>query len=39
LLGLIFLVVPWDRLPPRAVVLIAPAAALSAVVSDMTEHH
>lgn len=39
LLGLVFLVVPWDRLPARAVVLIAPAAALSAIVSDMTDHH
>ncbi|MEO5841014.1 MAG: GGDEF domain-containing protein [Acidimicrobiales bacterium] len=39
LLGLVFLVVPWERLPSRAILLIAPAAAMAAIVSDMTEHH
>ena len=39
LLGLAFLFVPWDRLAPRAIVLVAPVAALAAIVGDVTDHY
>ena len=38
LVGLALLVVPWDRLPPRAILLIAPVAVLAAIAGDLTDH-
>ncbi|HUP75101.1 MAG TPA: GGDEF domain-containing protein [Acidimicrobiales bacterium] len=39
LLGLVFLVVPWDRLPPHTILLIAPVAVLAAIAGDKTDHY
>ena len=39
LLGLAFLVIRWDRLPSRAILLIAPTAATAAIVGDIADHH
>jgi hypothetical protein len=39
LLGLVFLVVPWDRLPPHAILLIAPIAVLAGIAGDRTDHY
>ena len=38
LLGLAILLVPWNRLPPRAIVVIAPVAVLSTIAGNMTDH-
>lgn len=39
LLGLAFLAIRWDRLPSRAILLIAPTAAAATIVGDITDHH
>jgi diguanylate cyclase (GGDEF)-like protein len=39
LLGLAIWLVPWDRLPARAILVIAPVSVLSSIAGDMTDHY
>ena len=39
LLGLAILLVPWDRLPSRAILVIAPVAVLASIAGDITDHY
>jgi diguanylate cyclase (GGDEF)-like protein len=39
LLGLAIFLVPWDRLPSRAILLIAPVSVLAAIAGDITDHY
>ena len=39
LIGVALLLVPWDRLPSRAILLIAPLSTLCAIAGDMADHY
>jgi diguanylate cyclase (GGDEF)-like protein len=39
LLGVALLFVPWDRLPPPTILLVAPLATLAAIAGDLADQH
>ena len=39
LLGVAVLLVPWDRLPPRTILVIAPVATVAAIAGDLSDHY